>query len=303
MPFASAHITLSQKTVLRNFHCGENPLDIFDSYAMLNGVKVHCCRRWFGQSEKGVGEPFNSRVIVRSEETGYGDDPRLFIHQGRLCTVATVWSGRHDFRNHLQIFESDGSYTRYYLMPPKGLKPGKNWSPFEFPDGKLGFIHSFSPLVVLREIKREEGILLLDILTGNGIPREDGPNSYSAFRGGSNALPLDSYGYILFGIGHTTRLAYTADQQPVIIPNNMYENSHQLIHRPFGWILDFTTMTMHHIPVRADWDAPFWIVDPTSLIAKGPRKFELYTAEVERNFSDPFSKARSVAYEAQLHLS
>lgn len=288
------HIELQDAELLREFHCSDDPLDIFDSYANFEDRKFHCCRRWFGQARGRIGGFRDSRVVVGGNDLDYGDDPRLFVHQGRLCTVSATYSSLHGFRNHLIVFDAPDRWSRHFLMPPLGLDPGKNWSPFEDSSGRLNFVHSFSPLVVLREIRRERGIILLEARTETGILAEDGADGFPAHRGGTNGLRC---GTLIFGIGHTTRLATDRARAPVYHPHCLYPSMQQLVHRPFGWLLDPASLAMAVFDVEHDWNQHYWIVDPTSLTWNPLEEhFEVFTTEVERNFCDPTSRGRTMSY-------
>lgn len=288
-------LRLKQKEILREFSCGDDPLDIFDGYAWLNGVRRHVCRRWFGQRQDRVGDFHNSRVVVSGQDVEFGDDPRVFTHQGKLAVVVARYSSLHGFRNHLLVANHDSGWERYYLMPPKGIEPGKNWSPFEDGSGRLNFVHSFSPLMMLREIRREAGVILLEALQASGLEVEEGPDNFPPHRGGSNGLRL---GHLVVGIGHTTRFSYDKCGVPVRHPHSMYPQNHQLVHRPFGWVLNPGSLKLASFSVEFEWDQRSWIIDPTSFYWNPiDGRFELVTVEVERNFSDPSSSARAVVYQ------
>lgn len=285
--------------ILRTFSCGEDPLDIFDGYAELHGVRLRSCRRWLGQSHASHGVWLSSRVVFRGQELDYGEDPRIFVHQGRICISSCVWSQDHGFRNHLMEIDGDGAWKRYYLMPPTDLEAGKNWSPFSFPDGSLGFVHSFSPLKILKEVRREEGIILLGLITADGIAREEGDwNGFAAHRGGSNGVTIGAH---IIGFGHTTRIARRDDGSPFISPGSGYPRDEQVVHRPFFWKMNAFDRSIHWSALEHDWDPRYWIVDPTSLIrVKDADLYELYTTEVERNYVDVHSAGRTVRYTISL---
>lgn len=288
-------LRIEPREILREFSCGDDPLDIFDGYAWWNGSRVHICRRWFGQSQTRIGDFHNSRIVISGDDIDYGDDPRPFAYQGRFAAIAARYSSLHGFRNHLYISGPSSDWERYYLMPPKGIEAGKNWSPFEDRSGRLNFVHSFAPLVVLRELRREAGVILLEALCSGGLKTEDGPNEFPAHRGGTNGLRI---GNLVVGIGHTTRFAYDPAGRPVRHPQCRYPGEHQLIHRPFGWVLNPKTLEVASFNVNSDWDQNYWIIDPTSLFWNPSSNcFDLVTTEVERNFCDPSSRARAMIYQ------
>jgi hypothetical protein len=292
-------VCVTGMSVLRTFKCSDNPLDIFEGYVEYDGARLRSCRRWFGQGLGKYGEWLNSRVIFRGEDLDYGDDPRIFLHQGKVCIVANVYSADHGFRNQLIEFQSPDRWVRYFLMPPKAVEPGKNWSPLQLPDGRLAFVHSFSPLRLLIETRRENGVILLGQANATGISPEDGDGrGFPAHRGGTNGV---TSGDFVFGVGHTTRFAKDHDGKPVISPGCYYANDEQLIHRPFFWCIDSNNLDIVHEPIAFEWDPRFWLVDPTSLILEpeAGRGF-LYTTEVARSFVDPSSDARTVEYRIEI---
>jgi len=285
--------------VLRRFSCAENPLEIFDGYCLHQGVRVRSARRWFGQAPDRIGEFLNSRVILAGHELDYGDDPRVFVHQGRIHLHATMYTAGFGFRNHLIEILSPTEWRRYFLMLPDGVEQGKNWSPFEFPDGQLGFIHSFTPLRILREFRRENGIILFRVIEQpSNNPEEGDYSGFPAHRGGSNGIRFDQR---IFGVGHTTRKVHDSTGAAVSSESAIYPNNHQLIHRPFAWCLDFPTLALTISDIDYQWDPNYWIADPTSLIrddASG--RIHLITTEVERSFVDPSGSGRVVEYELSL---
>jgi hypothetical protein len=288
-------VSVAGMRVLREFGCDDNPLDIFEAYVDFGGARLRSCRRWFGQGPNKYGEWLNSRVVFRGDELDYGDDPRIFLFQGKVCLVANVYSVDHGFRTHLIEFQGPDTWVRYFLMPPKLVEPGKNWSPLQLPDGRLAFVHSFSPLRLLIESKRERGVILLSQTNAPGIAPEEGDaGGFPAHRGGTNGV---TSGNFVFGVGHTTRRATNNIGNAVISPGCYYYGDEQLIHRPFFWCIDSSSLEIVHGAIDFNWDPRFWIVDPTSLILD-PRADGgfLYTTEVERSFVDPSSAARTVEY-------
>lgn len=295
-------LSIENEEVLREFRCSENPLDIFDGFASHNGHLIRACRRWFGQESGKYGDFINSRVVIGGREFDYGDDPRIFLFQGKLCASANIYSPGFGFRNHLIEINPDGSWHRYFLMAPPDVVTGKNWSPFGFPDGVLGFIHSFSPLRILREIRRENGIILLNSIEGAGIPAEPGDaHGFPAHRGGTNGLKIGAY---VVGIGHTTRVAKGGDGELIYSPGAGYERNEQLIHRPFLWTLSTSDLTLRCQEIGHNWDERFWVVDPTSFISRpSAGKYSFFTTEVERSFIDPTSEGRVMRYDVSIGLS
>lgn len=295
-------LRIEAQEILREFRCDENPLDIFDGYASSNGQLIRSCRRWFGQGPDKYGDWLNSRVVVSAREFDYGDDPRIFLFQGKICVSSNIFSPGFGFRNHLVEINPDGSWNRYFLMVPSDVVVGKNWSPFEFPDGVLGFVHSFSPLRILREVRRENGIILLKAIEAMGIPAEPGDaHGFPAHRGGTNGLRIGTH---IVGIGHTTRVARGNDGELVYSPGAGYERNEQLIHRPFLWTLSTSELTLTCQEISHNWDDRFWVVDPTSFIfGASAGQYSFFTTEVERSFIDPTSAGRVMRYDVSVDMN
>ncbi|MEM0895361.1 MAG: hypothetical protein AAGJ79_00645 [Verrucomicrobiota bacterium] len=303
MPTVTAEII--GKEVLREFSCGEHPLDIFDGYALFNG-KRHCIsRRWVRLDPEALADNLNSKVTFDGEPIEIGEDPRPFTHEGGIGAVSCVFHNDYGFRNHLFTIQPQRrgwfgreklQVERAILIPPLKVPPGKNWSPFSWSKNRLAFIHSFSPLIVLIEKRREMGVILLREKRGEGIPMEEGGSGdFPAHRGGTNGVRVDN---LVCGFGHTTRFARDKKGEILIIPGNQFKDDMQAIHRPFLWCLDPKTMELTHHELDFEWDEECWIIDPTSLIYDPQTgRAELYTTEVERNFSDPSSRGKTVRYE------
>ncbi len=286
-------VQLTDRTILRKGKGSDNSIEIFDGYELVNQDIIHVCRKWNGQKLDKVGDFLNSRIVVSGEEIDYGDDPRPFLFQGKIAISSNIWSSEHGFRNHLLIKSETGSWERYYLMPPQGLPAGKNWTPFEGPDGRLYFIHSFSPLRILREIRREKGIILLSCEESVGIPDEvGGPDGFPAHRGGTSGKMI---GGLVAGFGHTTRLAPATQNGTFQI--NPYSKLPQTVHRPFFWLLDLANVKIEEFKVAYNWDSNLLIIDPTSIIINAGELWGyLYTTEVTRDFIDVQGKILSVRY-------
>ncbi|MEM9478809.1 MAG: hypothetical protein AAGA58_04010 [Verrucomicrobiota bacterium] len=302
MPIVAAEIT--KKEVLREFSCGDHPLHIFDGYVQFRGKKHCISRRWERPDPDGPADHMHSKIAFDGEPIEIGEDPRPFIFDDKIGAVACVYRPDYGFRNHLFTFEPEKRWwgrerfraERVILVPPFSVEPGKNWSPFPWSKDRLAFIHSFSPLVVLIEKRREMGAIVLREKRGEGIPFEEGGSgNFPAHRGGSNGVKIDNQ---IVGFGHITRYARDANGEILVIPGNQFVDDKQLIHRPFLWCLDPKTMEMTHSEIDYDWNEQFWIIDPTSLIYHADtQRAELFTTEVERNFCDTASTGQTVRYE------
>lgn len=291
-------IVVREREVIRNFRCSDDPLDIFDGFVLWRGAVLRSSRRWFGQGPGKYGDWLSSRVVFQGIELDYGDDPRIFVANGKVCIYANIRTREHGFRNHLIEVEGPGRWQRYFLMPPHDVQPGKNWSPFTTRDGRLAFVHSFSPLRILREVKRETGIILLRADEFPGLAAEDGDGSgYPAHRGGTNGITTGKH---VVGIGHTTKVAHDPEGGYVKSPGAYYVDDNQLIHRPFFWKLDLEANSVQAWTIEHPWDPRYWVVDPTSLLPRDDGVLEFYTTEVETSFVDPASRACTVRYVASL---
>jgi hypothetical protein len=149
------------------------------------------------------------------------------------------------------------------------------------------------------ETKREHGVILFGQVNAPGFSPEEGDgHGFPAHRGGTNGVTA---GELVFGVGHTTRLAKDPVGNPVVSLGCYYANNEQLVHRPFFWCINLTSLDIVHGPVDFQWDPRFWIVDPTSLIFDPDAgRGVLYTTEVERSFVDPSSAARTVEYRIEV---
>jgi hypothetical protein len=264
---------------LRRYSLGTSPLDIFDGFAVASGGTVRTCRRCYHQ------DWYNTRVIINGHDIDFGEDPRIFVHHGVAHVAACVYLVGYGFRNHLIEFTSNATWRRWLLVVPSSIDPGKNWSPITFPDGRLGFVQQFSPLVLLREVRREAGAMVLEALTYDGIPFEAGQGGFCAHRGGTNGIPV---GDEIFGIGHTTRVEAA-------------DGGDRVIHRPFAWWLRPHLGQVRVGAVEYDWDPEFNVVDPTSLIRHPDGRIEMYTAEFYRSAIDPGGVGRSCRYSVVLN--
>jgi hypothetical protein len=267
-------VSLNERREIRSYSLGGSQTDIFDGYAKINGTMAWSCRRCHNE------DWYNTRIVVNGEDLDFGEDPRLFVHQGVLHVSCCVYNPGYGFRNHLIQLASARNWRRWILLPPNDVDSGKNWSPFAFPDGRLGFIHQFSPLVLLREIRRESGAMLMEALTGEGVAFEAGEGGFCAHRGGTNGIALSDE---IFGIGHTTRVREANGERSII-------------HRPFAWWLDPTRRRVRVDEVQCDWDARYNIVDPTSLVRHEDGRIEVFTTEAYRSFIDPGGAARGCRY-------
>lgn len=266
-------IEFRYRKVCCEFPLNLDPLDIFHGYCEINGKRHQVTRRWFNHDWINSVVTFDDRVL------DYGEDPRVFVHQNQPAIVSVVCRPRYGFRNH--IFEIDHQgFRRSILVLPASLSTGKNWSPFSFWDGRVGFVHSFDPPIILREERREQGVIVLGVCHGANSVSEIGPGNFSCYRGGSNGISINNF---VFGVGHTTRFRC---------------GLRGVIHRPFMWILDQTTANISVLGVGCDeFPTECHVIDPTSLIRLSETEFEVFTTEVNRSsFHDTSGIGRVTSY-------
>jgi hypothetical protein len=279
-------LALSDRRVLRELDLGDFPLHLFDSHCTLGG------RRYTFDRECSTATGIDTRIRLDGLPLDFGEDPRAFIHRNEVCAVSATHVAGYGFRNHLYICHDDGTFERLLLLVPADLPPGKNWSPFAFPDASLGFIHSMDPLVVLREKRRERGVILMEPLYGLSMQSEAGPGHFSAYRGGSCGVTL---GNQIFGFGHTTRYlpGETTSFSDVLGFDHLY-------HRPFGWLLDPEGPVIRFFDVTGPFNPRFSVIDPTSLLPLADDRMELVTTEVQRHFHDTSGRGAVCSYVFQV---
>ena len=279
-------LALSHRRVLRELDLGKFPLHIFDSHCMLGGRR-HAFDR---QCSDGTG--IDTLIRLDGQPLDFGEDPRAFIHNNAICAVSATHVAGYGYRNHLYICHGNGTFERYLLLIPTDLPPGKNWSPFTFPDGTLGFVHTMDPLVVLREKRRERGVILMEPLYGLSMRSETGPGQFSIYRGGSCGMTL---GNQIFGFGHTTRYlpGETTTFSDVLGFDHLY-------HRPFGWLLNPDGAVIRFFDVTGPFDPRFSVIDPTSLLPLAHDRMEVITTEVQRHFHDTNGRGAVCSYVFQV---
>ena len=141
-------VELHSRTVLLDDRPNGRSLTIFHSYCEALG------KRWCATRRVVDGAWADSSVELDGQRLDYGEDPRIFVHAGRPAIVAVVSLPGHDLRNHLYEVDRRG-FERSILLPPQSWSAGKNWSPISCWDGKIRFVHSFDPLTILIEERRD----------------------------------------------------------------------------------------------------------------------------------------------------
>ena len=203
-------IKLTDRQVLRKFNCRSN-LEYFEGVAVVNGKRVTIGRRKIITPQKG--QPDGSHLLVERKDTGIDfDDPRVFVYQGKLC-LSGLKSGKSKDAGYNFLIEVDNDLklTEFKLVVPEDMShyAGKSWSPFETPDGRLGFIHSFTPLRILFETRRNKSSIFLEKFEYPGLPFVYGDGRFPAHRGGTAGVCIKNN---IFGIGHTTKLRYSKNK-------------------------------------------------------------------------------------------
>lgn len=277
-------VVLSGRTVLLDDRLDAEPLTIFHGYCEAQR------RRWCSTRIRGW-QPGDSQVALDGEIVGAGEDPRIFTYNDWPAIVSVSVPPGEGPRTYL-IECGPNSSSRWRLILPPGLREGKNYAPFVDHDGQLGFVHSYDPPVILREYRRDVGVLELVASGGLSAISEMGPHGYSAYRGGTNGVAVGRY---ILGVGHTTR---AFPDGPRFLPDG--SGIDYFRHRPYGWLLDLQSNDMLTFDVVGPFLPEFEGIDPTSLISLGDGKFELFTTEVERHFRERQGRRQVAAYHFQL---
>ena len=267
-------VTILDTQVLKEFRFDQPELEVFDSHCrhetgLFSATRRVRNRNWIG-----------CNLVFGGVEMAFGEDPRVFSYRGRPAAYSCVYRPGFDFRNHL--FEYiDGQVRSSIVLTPKTVPPGKNWSPFTFRNGDLGFIHSFDPLIVLREQENTSGVILVSAHQKQGVGIRTSTDGFSILRGGSNGVTTRDHGVL--GFGH------------VNVPNpGIY--AHEVSHRPFLWTLDEESLSLSVTLLPGLFEAGFDIVDPTSLIENGDNTFSLFTCESQTNWAVADQHGRCVRY-------
>jgi hypothetical protein len=274
-------VKLESRKVLFRPSLIEDIIDVFQGWCEADGSRHMTTRRCLDH------DWLNSKITFDGRVLDFGEDPRPFVFEGRPAIVACVYGPYFGYRNHLYKIERD-SFSRSILLIPEYLSVGKNWSPFTYADGTLGFIHSFDPLVLLKETRRERGVIVLDCIQGFSDISEMGPGGFPAYRGGTNGAGIDKY---VTGVGHTTRSLPEVDNV-----RRDYKTHRSLLRRPFGWILDPESARIQLFDFMDEFPADFISVNPTSLIRLSDFEFELITTEASGPFSDQTSRCEIASH-------
>jgi hypothetical protein len=90
-----------------------------------------------------------------------GEDPRLFIF---ASDPWIYWQRSNHECSDMDIFITNLRTNKVYELNAPFKINGKNWVPFTFDSGKLGFLYSLDPLVVLRIDDFETSIVDLEVV-------------------------------------------------------------------------------------------------------------------------------------------
>jgi hypothetical protein len=201
-------------------------------------------------------------VVINGDEVDFGEDPRGILIDGRLHVTANIFSYEHGYRNKLIIENESGSFTSYNIVIPKSVPEGKNWVICDLGGPKIHLIHSYSPLIILKEIYREKSAIIFDSFQYEGIQCNDFTDNYPIYRGGSPGLRT---GYGIFGGGHTTVKSYLGDE----LINT---------HRPFFWRIN-SEWKIEILKCRYDFADGHRVIDVTGLSPQGENLFSMYSFE------------------------
>lgn len=269
-------VSLKLKSVEREYKLGETTT-IFDSIGVTSsGERFNFCR----YIPPWVPWP-DSLVLFNGRELGSGEDTRAFLWKDIPCVYTNSYSYEHSYHN--KIYHT--GYERwFFLILPKKLEPGKNWSPLVVRD-ELFFIHEISPFRLLkaRPIKNEkDSFIFLDTVFELPVKSLTSVDNYSTLRGGGNALPYEN---CFIGFGHT----------------NEYKNYRifeDIIHRPFLWKLEtgLTPSVTIFPAITEPFEESYQIVDPTCFFIENG-KYYIMTCETQLPWYTRNQNGRSCIYE------
>lgn len=251
---------------------------VFDSYAYAPESGLTKFNRRIEDTRR---QRLNSTIHCNdADAVGTGEDPRAFFWRGSPCISALTAPPGHEFINKIYILNEDRWLT---LVTPKGLAPGKNWSPLVL-EGELYFIHGFSPFRLLkaRHLHPNDPFLLVDIAEELPIKTPNSTDGFSNLRGGSNAVQLGDW---IFGAGHTNDRRNRRDHLT-------------MVHRPFFYVY-LPGQSLTYYECAFDFPDRYHLVDPTSLYIRDGR-LNLITCETERVWGHTPQKGRICLYQMDI---
>jgi len=250
------------------------PFDCFFSFAEWNGKLWSVHRHhsmypphlWPQSFDNYVSDVIVTRwktdthgdlIAASTRVIGRGSDPRLSMVGGRpIALFRGALHANHDYYCY------DFALERLIALNTTDpwFEFGKNWVPFD-DSGRLGAIHGFSPLRILK-IDSNSGLCR----TTQFLPHPIEPRShdnFSTLRGGTNAL---RYGDFLIGLGHATFATWK--------------------HYPYQWCIGVAnqlevSFNQDFAPLVA---AGFNIIDPTSIHSDGEGSLWLGLCASERDW-------------------
>jgi len=256
----------------------DNQIFVFDSFVHEPGVGTTKFSRY-------IDDSFNSwkdTVVVMDDDRviGSGEDPRAFMWRGSPCCSAQTFNAGHGFINKIYVKNLD---KWLILIPPDGIAPGKNWTPFVRED-ELYFIHGFSPFRVLKAklLSENDGFLVLDTVAEHSIRTPQSFDNFSRYRGGANAL---QFGDLIVGIGHTNELRGA--------------DSTTMIHRPFVYVYK-PDQSVTYCDFDFEFPDTYNIVDPTAFYLQDGTLF-LTTCETELVWDLAGQKGRICRYSLEMN--
>lgn len=272
------------KRVLREFELLDRPTDsepncVFDSYVPGGTGKLI---RFSRRIEDAKIADLDSKIFMGDDQIiGSGEDPRAFSWRGSACAYVLSHSMSHGYLKRLYIHDEQRWLS---LIPPRGLVPGKNWTPF-VRDEELYFIHSFSPFRVLkpRFVNKSDNYMLLDIVAEHRFRLPKSHDRFCRFRGGSNGLDL---GGTVLGFGHTNET------------NGGRRDRRALVHRPFLFAYR-PGQSVEIFEPELPFPPQHWVVDPTSFYREDGALF-VVTCETERVWGITPQRGRICLYEVEV---
>lgn len=209
-----------------------------------NEILGFCRERYDTNQIKFV--KFNTQFDIIDDDitTIPGEDPRCFIHNGKLYIL-------NNFFSRMTLFDYD---TRTIIKLPF---PGKNIS-FISHDNELFVIHYIKPFIMYK----------IDFQLGSVKPvqvLENGHDEHLLYRGGTPGYKISDKSY--YGYGHKT-----------------YITDGELIHDIFRWDVDFSNHKPEiKIKELVQPPNSKSICDPTSVIEVDDKRF-LLTAESDKSW-------------------
>lgn len=276
-------IKITNRKIIDVTTTNSNVFDMFGSRVAEGSLSYWVTRRWYGIASEHSKTHLYSKIVVNGAEIDFGEDPRGIMLNGSLHITASLYSHDHGFRNKIIIAAKDGSYNSYQIIAPKKVGEGKNWIICDFGSPKIHLIHSYSPLIILKEVFREKSAIIFESIEVEGLSCSEFTDNYPIYRGGSPGVNTP-HGVI--GVGHTTRKSFL---------NNVLINTH----RPFFWTIS-DSYKISQLECQHDFNYGNRVIDVTGLTFEGNKNFSMYTFECQENLFLPDNAISFVKYDFEL---